>query len=518
MSKKRQPKTGESLRLEWRSPAELAENPRNWRRHPESQQAALAGVLSEVGWAGACLFNERTGRLIDGHLRRKVAQAQGAEKVPVLIGNWTEEQEAKILATLDPLAAMAEPNPAVLDQLLREVNTGCDELQQMLDDLWSDAQGQAIANTEPDPEDGTDSELDDDDNPEAEFLAPFPWFGGKARIAQVVWKRFGDVRGFIEPFFGSGACLLNRPLPFEGTETVNDFDGLVANFWRAVQSHPKEVARYADWPVNENDLHARHLWLVERKDSLQAKLEGDPDYCDPKIAGWWCWGMACWIGSEFCSGKGPWRVEEVDGVRQLVHLSDAGQGVNRQRVDLGKAGRGVNRKRVHLGNAGQGVNRQRVDLGNAGQGKPGRGECGLLAWMTALSERLERVRVCCGDWKRVCGGDTGDALHHFFAAGEPCGIFLDPPYTAEASRDPGCYRVDSLDVGRDVFKWAIEHGNDPRLRIALCGYEGEYDVPSTWSTVQWKTKGGMANVADSETQGKANAYRERVWFSPHCVK
>jgi len=43
---------GPGLRLEWRSPAELAANPRNWRKHPEAQQAALAGVLSEVGWAG----------------------------------------------------------------------------------------------------------------------------------------------------------------------------------------------------------------------------------------------------------------------------------------------------------------------------------------------------------------------------------------------------------------------------------------------------------------------------------
>ena len=45
------------LRLEYRSPAELAENPRNWRRHPAAQVRALADVLGEVGWAGACLYN-----------------------------------------------------------------------------------------------------------------------------------------------------------------------------------------------------------------------------------------------------------------------------------------------------------------------------------------------------------------------------------------------------------------------------------------------------------------------------
>jgi hypothetical protein len=90
---KKKPKTNAvpRLRLEWLSPAELAENPANWRRHPEGQRAALEGILDEVGWAGACLYNERTRRLVDGHLRRKVGKARGDDKIPVLIGNWTEE-------------------------------------------------------------------------------------------------------------------------------------------------------------------------------------------------------------------------------------------------------------------------------------------------------------------------------------------------------------------------------------------------------------------------------------------
>ncbi len=102
------PEADPPLRLEWRSPAELAENPANWKRHPQAQLAARTGVIAEVGWAGACPFNEATGRLIDGHARRKVALDQGAERVPVLVGRWSPEQEAMSLATLDPLAALAE--------------------------------------------------------------------------------------------------------------------------------------------------------------------------------------------------------------------------------------------------------------------------------------------------------------------------------------------------------------------------------------------------------------------------
>ena len=150
--------------------------------------------------------------------------------------------------------------------------------------------------------------------------------------------------------------LLARPDGWTGTETVNDADGLLCNFWRALKANPAAVAQHADWPVNENDLHARHAWLVEHRDSLQARLEGDPKYFDAKVAGWWVWGMACWIGSGFCSGKGPWAVRKVDGARQLVHLAGP-------QPKAGESGRGVSRKLVHLGDAGQGVNRHACTWG-----------------------------------------------------------------------------------------------------------------------------------------------------------
>ena len=65
--------------------------------------------------------------------------------------------------------------------------------------------------------------------------APFPWFGGKSRVAPYVWRAFGDVPNYVEPFFGSGAVLLGRPSA-PGTETVNDKDGFVANFFRSARA------------------------------------------------------------------------------------------------------------------------------------------------------------------------------------------------------------------------------------------------------------------------------------------
>lgn len=108
------------LRLEWIEAGSLAENPDNWRRHPEGQTSALKAVMSEVGWAGALLYNETTSRLIDGHARK--AAVAPTDLVPVLVGRWSPEQEMKILATLDPLAAMALPDADALETLLAEID------------------------------------------------------------------------------------------------------------------------------------------------------------------------------------------------------------------------------------------------------------------------------------------------------------------------------------------------------------------------------------------------------------
>ena len=113
-------------------------------------------------------------------------------------------------------------------------------------------------------------------------------------MAGLVWERLGDVKNYVEPFAGSLAVLLERPGGAGHTETVNDRDGLLCNFWRAMRYAPAEVARHADWPVMECDLHARHIWLVNHREDITTRLMGDPDWYDAKAAGWWVWG-ACSI-------------------------------------------------------------------------------------------------------------------------------------------------------------------------------------------------------------------------------
>lgn len=127
------------------------------------------------------------------------------------------------------------------------------------------------------------------DEPEVsdELRAPFPWFGGKRRVADLVWSRLGNVQTYNEPFAGSLAVLLARPHQ-PRVETVNDLDCYLANFWRALQHDPEGVAYHADGPVNEADLHARHRWLVDHRPE---QVMREPDFFDVQIAGWWVWGQ-----------------------------------------------------------------------------------------------------------------------------------------------------------------------------------------------------------------------------------
>ncbi len=331
--------------------------------------------------------------------------------------------------------------------------------------------------------------------------APYPYFGGKSRVSSLVWERIGDATNFVDPFFGSNAILLSRPHwnaetgQFDGdrpwrTETVNDANGYIANFWRAVQYDPEAVAHYADWPVNENDLHARHLWLIRQASpEWVERMTTDPDFYDAKIAGWWVWGACQWIGSGWCDLEGY-----VSPSRQRPNLRPW-QGVEVKRRP--------SRTIPHLG----------------GTGDRGRGihawwakETGIGTLMLLLSARLHNVRVTCGDWTRVLGPSPTHKIG-------VTGIVLDPPYSTDV-RKSDLYAVDDtgdVPLSTAVREWAIENGDNPRLRIALFGYEAEHGphMPASWDCVEWTANGGYSN---QNGDGNDNRTQERVWFSPHCIR
>jgi hypothetical protein len=298
--------------------------------------------------------------------------------------------------------------------------------------------------------------------------APFPYAAGKSWIAPVVWERLGHVTNYVEPCCGSAAMLLARPR-VGPIETVNDLNGYLTNAYRAIRLAPDKTAAWCDWPVVESDLHARHAWLLAQRETLTARLEGDPDYYDAKIAGWWIWGACCWIGPDWCSGTGPWQVQNG----QLLHVGTAGQGIHRQLP--------------HLGDAGQ-------------------GNTPLRDYFEALAQRLRHVRITTGDWLRVLGPSVTwrNGL---------TGVFLDPPYPEE---EHAVRYYASTANWHECWAWAQEQGAHPLMRIILCGYDTDRPIPDDWQVIHWKARGGYGS--QGQGRGRTNAQREVLYCSPHCVK
>jgi hypothetical protein len=116
-------------------PAALVPNPRNWRSHPAEQQKALAGALGEVGWVAEVLVNRTTGNVVDGHLRIELALARHEPTVPVTYVELSDDEERLVLASLDPLAAMATAEQEQLAALLAGLEPADDALRALLDDL-----------------------------------------------------------------------------------------------------------------------------------------------------------------------------------------------------------------------------------------------------------------------------------------------------------------------------------------------------------------------------------------------
>ena len=297
--------------------------------------------------------------------------------------------------------------------------------------------------------------------------------------------------------------LLNRPgfNPTKYTETICDADGHIANVWRALQFSPDETAKWADWPVNHADLSARKKVLNEKNQYLLENLIKNDMWHDSKLAGYWIWAASCWIGSGLTRPTA------------IPHLTDAGMGVHKisKRPHLGNAGKGVHKisQIPHIGYAGMGVHKisKRPHIADAGKGVQEIYNENIYTWFRQLSERLRYVRVVCGDWTRVCGGNWQDNIG-------PVGIYFDPPYENKDRDD--VYAVDCFQVGGLVRKWAIERGELKDYRICISGYDMNNELSDHgWESYSWETGGGYSNVSGKKND---NCSKEILWMSPNCNK
>lgn len=319
-----------------------------------------------------------------------------------------------------------------------------------------------------------------------ELKAPYVYFGAKHRVAPLIWKYLGDVPNYIEPFCGSLSNLLCRPTEPK-IETASDANHFISNFWRAIKENPEEVAKHANFPSNECDLHARNQWLMQDDNFIKYKdlVYNDPEYYNAKIAGWWVWGMSTIVSiNSWC---GPKRKDNQ--VNEIIpNLTGSGGGIH--------------------ANPDLKTDKQRLEW--------------LNNWFSDLSDRLRNVRVCCGDWQRCCNSESSTTSHGI------TGIFLDPPYSkkddkGEEVRCADLYANDKDqdvdDLVKRVRAYCLENGKHKKMRIVLAGYEGEGHnelEENGWNVIKWSASGGYANK--SQTKENTNRHRERLWVSPHCVQ
>lgn len=290
--------------------------------------------------------------------------------------------------------------------------------------------------------------------------SPYPYFGAKSKVAQTIWQGFGDIDNYIEPFAGSLAVLLANP-NHPKLETVNDINCHIVNFWRAISNDPNSVAKIADYPVTEADLHARHHWIVSQTTpEFIQKITTNPEFYDLKMAGWWVWGMCASIGDNWLKPK---------GLKALPLLSSCGIGINARSADI-------------------------------------------VTWFQALQTRVRKVRITCGDWKRILTPSV-TFQNKNMAKGKTVGVFLDPPYDL-SGRDK-VYLHDK-NIYKEVCEWAVANGDNPKMRIVVCGYQDGFQFPDSWKEYAWKANGGFANLGND--RGKENCQKERIYFSKYCCQ
>ena len=116
-------------------PKTLVPNPDNWRLHPKNQQEAMQGALDDIGWVQEITINQNTGVVVDGHLRLDLALRQKESLVPIKIVDLTPEEESAVLATLDPISAMAKTDKNKLKAILMVAKSQSNKMQELLEQM-----------------------------------------------------------------------------------------------------------------------------------------------------------------------------------------------------------------------------------------------------------------------------------------------------------------------------------------------------------------------------------------------
>ena len=356
--------------------------------------------------------------------------------------------------------------------------------------------------------------------------SPIVRFGNKIKAADLIWKIFGKVSVYVDPFCGSLSVPLNAPYKLRRA-TINDKDALLANFWRALQKEPEAVAKWAEYPAMHIDLMARREWLRQQWPVAIQAMHIDPDWYDVRMAGWWCW----MVSNAIDMGRMAYPTEKMTKnynaamkAAQGFVLDWENENIRSHFPDI----EGQKKDRPHVSGS-IGVMSKTRKVGS-GQWPHAYGDKGVMAnksrnnlleWMYELAARIEHYIVLCKEWHEIVSSRT--VLNTVPSESSYSALFLDPPYDlGEDERESNLYSVDDTNIAAAVRQWlftpqerdGIKPWYHPRLRIILCAYEGDH-APIPDSTVyQWEQPDGYYV---QRTSLKSWDKREILICNPACV-
>ena len=274
-------------------------------------------------------------------------------------------------------------------------------------------------------------------HPRPNVVSPFSWYGVRNLVAEQVWLHLGNPTLYVEPFCGTCSVLLARPNP-RGREIVNDLSPWLVNFWRAMRSEPDRMARiYFQHLTNLNNRHLARLKVL-----LREKKQ--------------------WITTNLADPQ--WHTVTV-----AAHWY-----IGQRNTFWGKFMVGNRRPQLKMGR------KYRHPFFEHKQDRE------------RIQARLQEVEIYHGDWTGV--------LHHLDDSSNAA-VFLDSPYDDICRRNADHYEVELRpELAQEVALWGVAHAG-PQLKVAMCGWEGDYDLPPDWPSI-W---GGA-------TDGRM-AHLDRIWFS-----
>lgn len=209
----------------------------------------------------------------------------------------------------------------------------------------------------------------------------FPWPGGKAKVAPVVWSRFGLVDEYWEPFVGSAAVFLARPGGRYGREILNDHNSDVVNVHQTAKLDPTGLVEHLETPLSHVAMEVNARILRQQRTSLSRMLRSALDYCDTRLAALF-----------LVNACGQMRQERYSAPHPVLS-ANGGQGV-----------------------FSQGARPHQAPI------------------ISAISKRLHGVEIQCRDWRTI-------SLWIKPREVGVTGVFLDPPYDGTARATYGCRNV-----------------------------------------------------------------------------